>query len=56
MMVLYFLAMGSTGGKSSGGKSGDKPPRISEHVESKVVDDGSQVSLQCTITGKQNLY
>merc|ERR1719369_851141 len=44
----------SEGGKksgSSGSKSGDKPPRISEHVESKVVEDGSQVYLQCKITG-----
>jgi len=50
---LTIKPMGEGGKKSgsSGSKSGDKPPRISEHVESKVVEDGSQVYLQCKITG-----
>ena len=35
------------------GASGEVPPRVVEHIQSKVVKDGDAVTLTCKLTGKQ---
>ena len=34
------------------GASGEVPPRVVEHIQSKVVKDGDAVTLTCKLTGR----
>jgi hypothetical protein len=45
---FFILAMQNAG---SGGKGGDKPPKIVSHLKSDYVKDGEPVTLSCRIIG-----
>ena len=52
MTRVYVLAPTAMESAPKKGASGEVPPRVVEHIQSKVVKDGDAVTLSCKLTGQ----